>query len=512
VQYLMTDFLCRLPAPRRNAGSSDISSIDAGGSFRFGDSGESTSTLATNQQVGNRLKIPPYGQRSDWVPRTAADFGDGGAYPEVHLAQFPSDLGRKSNTSGKNVPLQTGPDGKIQFDAILRQNNDKMVIHSRPGDQIPVWSDQDLLSKPKEDDESENLEKTKQSFELELSKNMNQGIVKKPTAQDPRYIKYTPAQQAPGHNANCSQRIVRLVEKQTDPIEPPKFRHKKIPTGPPSPPPPIQHSPPRKLTAKDQQEWKIPPSVSNWKNQKGYTIPLDKRLQADGRGLQDITINDKFAALSESLYVAERAAREEIRVRNEMVKQKKAKEEEIRELQLRELAVRARAERSNLIALNRHDSEEDAARLRRQQVEVDRKRELERDFRLEKAGKKGKRNRDADRDVSERIALGQAQPTSQESLFDARLFNQTSGMDTGYNAGHDESYAVYDQPLFADRSAAGIYRFEKDRMQHSVGEADQLPTFSGAEKDRQRTAPVQFEKDAADPFGLDTLLSEAKKK
>jgi len=36
----------------------------------------------------------------------------------------------------------------------------------------------------------------------------------------------------------------------------------------------------------DQQAWKIPPCISNWKNVGGYTIPLDKRLAADGRGLQ----------------------------------------------------------------------------------------------------------------------------------------------------------------------------------------------------------------------------------
>ena len=38
------------------------------------------------------------------------------------------------------------------------------------------------------------------------------------------------------------------------------------------------------------QDWKIPPCISNWKNQKGYTIPLDKRLAADGRGLQQVII------------------------------------------------------------------------------------------------------------------------------------------------------------------------------------------------------------------------------
>jgi hypothetical protein len=28
-------------------------------------------------------------------------------------------------------------------------------------------------------------------------------------------------------------------------------------------------APPRKLTQEDQQNWKIPPSISNWKNIKG---------------------------------------------------------------------------------------------------------------------------------------------------------------------------------------------------------------------------------------------------
>ena len=57
---------------------------------------------------------------------------------------------------------------------------------------------------------------------------------------------------------------------------------------------------------KEQQEWKIPPCISNWKNVKGYTIPLDKRLAADGRGLQGVHINEKFAKLAESLYIADR--------------------------------------------------------------------------------------------------------------------------------------------------------------------------------------------------------------
>jgi SNW domain-containing protein 1 len=73
---------------------------------------------------------------------------------------------------------------------------------------------------------------------------------------------------------------------------------------------------------KEQQDWKIPPCISNWKNAKvcivffitlfdrddffkGYTIPLDKRLAADGRGLQSTHINENFAKLAEALYTAD---------------------------------------------------------------------------------------------------------------------------------------------------------------------------------------------------------------
>lgn len=38
----------------------------------------------------------------------------------------------------------------------------------------------------------------------------------------------------------------------------------------------------------------------------GYTIPLDKRLAADGRGLQQTHINENFAKLAEALYIADR--------------------------------------------------------------------------------------------------------------------------------------------------------------------------------------------------------------
>lgn len=42
---------------------------------------------------------PPYGRRANWKPRKQEDFGDGGAYPECHIAQYPLEMGRKKSVS-----------------------------------------------------------------------------------------------------------------------------------------------------------------------------------------------------------------------------------------------------------------------------------------------------------------------------------------------------------------------------------------------------------------------------
>ena len=40
-------------------------------------------------------RAPPYGRRQGFIPRSHEDFGDGGAFPEVHIMQYPLDMGRK---------------------------------------------------------------------------------------------------------------------------------------------------------------------------------------------------------------------------------------------------------------------------------------------------------------------------------------------------------------------------------------------------------------------------------
>lgn len=47
-------------------------------------------------------------------------------------------------------------------------------------------------------------------------------------------------------------------------------------------------------------------------------------------------------------------------------------------------------------------------------------------------------------------------------MFDQRLFNQASGLDSGF--GEEDDYNLYDKPLFADRTAASIYKNVKGEV------------------------------------------------
>lgn len=75
---------------------------------------------------------------------------------------------------------------------------------------------------------------------------------------------------------------------------------------------------------------------------------MDKRLASDGRGLQETTVSDKFAAFSESLYTAEHKARDALHMRNKMQRELLTREKEKKEKELRELAQRARMEHGGL--------------------------------------------------------------------------------------------------------------------------------------------------------------------
>ncbi|KAJ3323369.1 Puff-specific protein Bx42 [Boothiomyces sp. JEL0866] len=476
---------------------------------------------------------PPYLKRQDYLPQDIKDFGDGGAFPEIHIIQYPLGMGKIKDIgkeSTEALPLQTDKDGNIKFDLVLRHGSHagKKVIHSSYND----MTEQDIggvVLQPDEEIVQESTEKTRLALEKVIDGKIKSGKPK--TFQEerngPQYVKYVPAEQHTSSSAVAKSRIVKLVEAPVDPMEPPKFKHRKIPRSTGSPPPPVLRSPPRKVSVEEQKNWVIPPCISNWKNAKGYTIPLDKRLANDGRGLQDITVNENFAKFSQALFIADKHAREEVKLRSEMQAKLAQKQKKDKEDELRRLAQKAREEHAGFVSAAIEEETEDEEESEEELSPEERQRLRERDeLRREKAKEREKQNRMShmgkaakERDISEKIALGVAQPTaSKESMYDQRLFNQSSGMNSGFEG--SDSYALYDKPLFNSAQSQSIYRPKKLDNEMADGiEAEKINSllskphkgFSGADAtEAVRTGPVQFEKEA-DVFGTDAFMSNAKR-
>ena len=337
-----------------------------------------------------------------FVPRGLGDFDDGGAFPEIHVAQYPRHMGNphlakkragggggaagggagggggsggnSNNSNTANTPsgrvaasnnllsVQVDSAGDISYDALVTGGtNASQKVYARHSDLRGCHPTTDDVALPTDAEERTAAERTMAALGVitskatEMARPSGSALVQAATSQNiedkTQFLKYTPREDAPGYNPAARQRVIQMVPKQIDPMQPPKHQHRKAPRGPADDPVPVLHAPPEKLSKEEREAWNIPASISNWKNTRGYTIPLDKRLAADGRGLRDeATINPNFATLSESLYVAERQAREEVRMRATVQKRLAVQEKERREEELRELALRARRERAGQVA------------------------------------------------------------------------------------------------------------------------------------------------------------------
>ena len=80
-----------------------------------------SASTSTPPPVVHRQAVPPYGQRNGWKPISQEDYGscrldpvwiiltssfqgDGGAFPECHIAQYPLDMGKKKVCLSKYMP------------------------------------------------------------------------------------------------------------------------------------------------------------------------------------------------------------------------------------------------------------------------------------------------------------------------------------------------------------------------------------------------------------------------
>ncbi|KAH0373524.1 hypothetical protein KCU89_g18325, partial [Aureobasidium melanogenum] len=113
---------------------------------------------------------------------------------------------------------------------------------------------------------------------------------------------------------------------------------------------------------------------------------------------------------------------------------------------------------------------------------------------------------------------------SKETMYDSRLFNQSSGFAAGFNEDN-----AYDKPLFADREALNsIYRPQLDaddgddggETLEAIQKTSRFETLGRAPKEgmksartaEQREGPVMFERDNGDPFGVEQMIADAQSK
>lgn len=188
------------------------------------------------------------------------------------------------------------------------------------------------------------------------------------------------------------------------------------------------------------------------------------------------------------------------------------RQQQEREEELRRIAQQARAQRNKLmkVAEEEETEEERAERIKREMIREDRRLEREREARLANRGResaKSKVSRDSQRDISEKIALTGVVPRTADSLFDSRLFNQSSGMDSGF--GDDDDYNIYDKRLFGGERERALYKAPKPEEGDLYGDATNIDDMASAKKfkphkdfegvDRSnanpRSGPVQYEKD-----------------
>ncbi|OIW03697.1 hypothetical protein TanjilG_29732, partial [Lupinus angustifolius] len=116
-------------------------------------------------------------KRAGFVPRKVEDFGDGGAFPEIHVAQYPFDMGREKSLKpgSKILPVSVDAHGNVAYDAIVRQNeNSKKIVYTQQKDLIPKILKNDEDDEMVDDEDvQEEIEQTMQETKAALEKIVN---------------------------------------------------------------------------------------------------------------------------------------------------------------------------------------------------------------------------------------------------------------------------------------------------------------------------------------------------
>ncbi|TRY78654.1 hypothetical protein TCAL_16716 [Tigriopus californicus] len=509
-----------LPAPSQSAWDRDEARLKAA---------EPAESAPTTALAALEKTVPPYGHRR------------GRAFPEIHVAQYPLDLGRPAGMGGRGgqrqpsnaLAVQLGP-SQVKYDLIARQGHtaDK-VVYSKFSDLLPkAMTDEDEVRYAGRMRRRSRIRPRPRGRPREVGVGQVSAAlpVKAAAKQAPPSISATPRRnRAMSSTRAPSSGSFGWWKPSVTPCRPRVSRLTPRSPAATFAPAPVMHSPTRKVTVKEQQRLENPALYFQLEKSKGLYYSLGQAFGGRWPRSPRVHINEGFSKLAESLLIADRkpgSGGSPLELEN-LEKKLASKKKEENESKLRELAQKAREERAGIRSASKKDDDEKE----RDDLRQERHRDRQRQRNLERAApeRRSKLERNRERDVSELVALGlpaKSAPTG-EGLFDARLFNASGGMSSGF--GDDEAYNVYSEAWRKESNVGNsIYRPGKNVDQEVYGGED-LDTlrqtnrfvpdkeFSGTERGgaggaagASRSGPVQFEKDE-DPFGLDQFLDTAKR-
>jgi SNW domain-containing protein 1 len=117
-----------------------------------------------------KTKVPKYLKRASFIPQTLKDFGDGGAFPEINILQYPLDMGRKKAMGAETsdtIPLQTDSNGNIRYDLVLREGETNVSKMKHVHHSLQDLKDLDGQIEPRPDPEQiqETTKKTQDALD-----------------------------------------------------------------------------------------------------------------------------------------------------------------------------------------------------------------------------------------------------------------------------------------------------------------------------------------------------------
>lgn len=243
------------------------------------------------------------------------------------------------------------PDGSINYNLTVLSADSDRKFHTSHEDTIPLKKRYPNLKHhfPKytlqncpDDSIKTCVDETKKVINNLLQEKLGAATAK----DDTTVVNYTSSNVIDNEEERGRTTQIQIKNYQQDPMLPPKHKLRKNRPTEPSPPPPILKSNnSEKLSKEEQDKWKIPSVISNWQNNQGFTISLEKRmLAATSNETPEVNLN-KLADLSSALESADKQAREDIKARNELRQQQVEQQQREKELKLQELAELSKSQR-----------------------------------------------------------------------------------------------------------------------------------------------------------------------